>query len=91
LSKVIKVIDSYTYEIFLVHQIVILGSLSLLYLTTSKGVNILIILGITTVGAVVLKWLCNLAYDRLLPLLGRLPIVKRAKEDEMTSQEQASV
>lgn len=91
LSKVIKVIDSYTYEIFLVHQIVILGSLSLLYLTTSKGVNILIILGITTVGAVVLKWLCNLAYDRFLPLLGRLPIVKRAKEDEMTSQEQASV
>ncbi|MFA6693447.1 MAG: acyltransferase [Bacillota bacterium] len=86
LNKVLKVIDSYTYETYLTHQIVVLGPLSLLYLTASKPLNILIILAIVTASAIVLKWLCNLAYDRLLPLLGKLPLTKEKTEPEKATK-----
>lgn len=49
-----------SYEVYLVHHILILGPLSLLFLTPSKTINILLILIITFVLSYALNQLMNL-------------------------------
>lgn len=60
LPKCIQFVNNISYEVYLVHHILILGPLSLLFLTQSKTINILLILIITIVLSYALNQLMNL-------------------------------
>lgn len=55
IGKLLKLSDAYSFEVYLVHQLLILGSFSLLALTGYSFVNILIMLLGVCVLALVLK------------------------------------
>lgn len=48
--------DKYSYDIYLVHQFVILGPFSLMKFTNNIGLNIMLIIAIIAVGAVVVNF-----------------------------------
>lgn len=52
--NVLNFISEYSYEIFLVHQVIIIGPLSILFLTNSLIVNIVLIFIIVTIVAVII-------------------------------------
>lgn len=54
---ILKFSDKYSYEIYLVHQFVILGPMSLMRITSRKYFNIAVILAIILILAVILKTL----------------------------------
>lgn len=60
LPKCLQFVNNISYEVYLVHHILILGPLSLLFLTPSKTINILLILMITFVLSYALNQLMNL-------------------------------
>lgn len=60
LPKCLQFVNNISYEVYLVHHILILGPLSLLFLTPSKTINILLILMITFVLSYALNQLTNL-------------------------------
>lgn len=55
IEKICTCSDKYSYDIYLVHQFVILGPLSMMLLTPVRGINITVILVVTMVGAVVVN------------------------------------
>lgn len=57
--KCLQFVNNISYEVYLVHHILILGPLSLLFLTPSKTINIVLILIITFVLSYVLNQLMN--------------------------------
>lgn len=65
LKKFLDQCDHYSYEIYLVHQLVILGPFSLMALTPVLTVNIILILVVIAVLAIVLDLLSN-RVNRLL-------------------------
>lgn len=65
INKWVKVIDSYTYETYLTHQNFILGPLSLLYFTSSKTVNLLVISVLIVISTIVLKKITTMVYMKL--------------------------
>ena len=60
LPKCLRFVNNISYEVYLVHHILILGPLSLLFLTPSKTINIVLILIITFVLSFALNQLMNL-------------------------------
>ena len=60
LPKCLQFVNNISYEVYLVHHILILGPLSMLFLTPSKMINILLILMITFVLSFALNQLMNL-------------------------------
>lgn len=66
-ATAIRTLAFYSYEIYLTHQIFILGPFSLLNLTSLKIVNLLVIAVLVTVSTVFLKWLSELVLLRLTP------------------------
>lgn len=60
MPKCLRFLNNISYEVYLVHHILILGPLSLLFLTPSKTINILLILIITFVLSYALNQLMNL-------------------------------
>ena len=60
LPKCLLFVNNISYEVYLVHHILILGPLSLLFVTSSKTINILLILIITFVLSYALNQLMNL-------------------------------
>lgn len=60
IPKWLQCCNDISYEVYLVHHILILGPLSLLFLTPSKTINILLILIITFVLSFALNQLMNL-------------------------------
>lgn len=60
LLKCLQFVNNISYEVYLIHHILILGPLSLLFLTQSKTINILLILIITIVLSYALNQLMNL-------------------------------
>ena len=60
LPKCLQFVNNISYEVYLVHHILILGPLSLLFVTSSKTINILLILIITFVLSYALNQLMNL-------------------------------
>lgn len=61
LFRVSSLIDKYSYQIYLLHHPIILGPLSLMALTPFVGLNIIIILSLTTVSA----YFLNTIYNRI--------------------------
>lgn len=59
ISSIIKFLESIAYEIYLTHQVVILGPLSLLFLTKSLIINIVIILTITIIASIIINKIVN--------------------------------
>lgn len=55
LTRIICIIDKYSYEIYITHHIYILGIFSLLKITKYSTINILIILLLTMISAFILK------------------------------------
>lgn len=60
LPKCLQFVNNISYEVYLIHHILILGPLSLLFVTPSKTINILLILIITFVLSYALSQLMNL-------------------------------
>lgn len=58
--KCLQFVNNISYEVYLVHHILILGPLSLLFVTSSETINILLILIITFVLSYALNQLMNL-------------------------------
>lgn len=69
--RIAKMLDNYSYEIYLVHHPLILGPISLMQMTNNRVLNVIIILAITGVSAYVLKKTMALIYQYSLskPLL----------------------
>lgn len=65
LRKVLDWSDKYSYDIYIVHQIYIRGSLSFIGYTSSLTLDILIIVVLITFSAVILKYLSDLI-ERIL-------------------------
>ena len=59
ISSIIKFLESIAYEIYLTHQVVILGPLSLLFLTKSLIINIVIILTMTIIASIIINKIVN--------------------------------
>ena len=55
ITKILRQMDKYSYETYLVHQLIILGPLSMMKLTDSLPLNILLILLSSAVLAMLLK------------------------------------
>lgn len=53
-NVILKFSDKYSYYIYLVHQIFILNTFSLLWITSSLFINVIIILSVTIISALVL-------------------------------------
>ncbi len=66
-ATALRTLPNYSYEIYITHQIFILGPFSLLNLTYLKILNLLIIAVLITVSAVFLKWLSELILLKLTP------------------------
>lgn len=66
LCGIAKLLDKYSYEIYLVHHPLILGPLSLMQMTNNRALNIIIILAITGVCAYALKRIISLLYQHSL-------------------------
>ena len=60
LPKCLQFVNNISYEVYLIHHILILGPLSLLFVTSSKTINILLILIITFVLSYILSLILNL-------------------------------
>ena len=60
LPKCLQFVNNISYEVYLIHHILILGPLSLLFVTSSETINILLILIITFVLSYALNQLMNL-------------------------------
>lgn len=54
-NRILTFSDKYSYEIYLVHQIFILNSFSVLFLTKSLAINIILILLLSVLSAIILK------------------------------------
>ena len=65
LPKCLQFVNTISYEVYLIHHILILGPLSLLFVTSSKTINILVILIITVVLSYMLSLLMNLIRKRI--------------------------
>ena len=63
--KIIEVLDDYSYEMYLVHHPLILGSLSMMFITKYSILNIFMVLIITAVLSFLLKQLCRFLYSNL--------------------------
>lgn len=57
--RIIEVLDDYSYEAYLVHHPLILGSLSMMFITKYYVLNIVIVLLTTAVSSFLLKQLCG--------------------------------
>lgn len=57
--------DKLSYDVYLVHQIIILGPFSLMALTQSATINVLIILAIIVVSAVLVHWISSKIQSKL--------------------------
>lgn len=64
-SKLIDFSDKYSFEIYIVHQLYILGRFSLMNLTPIMPINILVILFMIVISSVILKYLTNIIIDWL--------------------------
>ena len=64
-----KYSDKYSYDIYLVHQFIILGPLSLMALTPMLPLNIIIILAIIIASAIVVNLISSLLRKRINKLL----------------------
>lgn len=65
LPKCLQFVNNISYEVYLIHHILILGPLSLLFVTSSKTINILVILIVTVVLSDMLSLLINLIKRRI--------------------------
>ncbi len=63
--KVVSFIDKYSFEIYLVHYMFIVGPVSLMKITSSWLINSLIVVLISFIGAVIIKNISNLIYRKL--------------------------
>ena len=63
LYKILRLSDKYSYEVYLVHQPLILGSFSLLKLTDIDAVNILLVILGIAILAIILKKIELKCYD----------------------------
>ena len=54
-NRILTFSDNYSYEIYLVHQIFILNSFSVLFLTKSLVINIILIFLLSILSAMILK------------------------------------
>jgi len=77
-NVILKLSDKYSYYIYLIHQIFILNSFSLLKLTNYLSINILIILLTTIVSAITLKYIS----DIVLKLVDKTTKFKLVKENK---------
>jgi len=75
---ILKLSDKYSYYIYLVHQIFILNSFSLLKVTNYLSINILIILAATIVSAIALKYISDISF-KLVDKTAKFKLVKRNK------------
>lgn len=65
ISWIIKKSDNYSYNIFLVHQFLILGPLSLMTITNNKIINLIIIyIAITTLG-IINYYISNIFFKKI--------------------------
>ena len=62
--SIARLLDNYSYEIYLVHHPLILGPLSLMQMTNNRAFNVVIILVITSVCAYALKKTVSLIYHQ---------------------------
>ena len=69
LYSIAKLLDNYSYEIYLMHHPFILGPLSLMQMTNNRALNVVVILAITGVSAYVLKKTMALIYQYSLSKL----------------------
>lgn len=58
--------DKYSYDIYIVHQVYILGSLSLIGYTSYLALDILLIVVLIIISAIVLKYLSNMVEKMLI-------------------------
>jgi peptidoglycan/LPS O-acetylase OafA/YrhL len=56
-QRVIKYIDTYSYELYLTHQLFILGHFSVLFITKSVTVNVILCILASMLSAITLKYL----------------------------------
>lgn len=54
-NKMVSVIDKYSYEIYIVHHLIILGPLSMLFFYESQVLNLLQVIALTCIQAAVLR------------------------------------
>ncbi len=57
--------DKYSYDIYLVHQFVILGPFSLMQFTEIIGINLMLILGIIVVSAIIVNFISDYIRSKL--------------------------
>ncbi len=65
IKKVSFVSDKYSYDVYLVHQFVILGPFSLMQITKITSINLTLILSIIAVSAVLVHFISNLIIKKL--------------------------
>lgn len=65
INKYIKLVDNYSYEIYITHQIFILGPFSLLYLTDKMIINIPLIIILILLSSLILNKVSNIVYKYL--------------------------
>jgi len=63
LYSIARLLDHYSYEIYLIHHPLILGPLSLMQMTNNRALNIVVILAITGASAYFLKKTMTLLYQ----------------------------
>lgn len=64
-SRILKFSDKYSYYIYLVHQLFILNSFSLLFYTKYLIINIFLIFALSILSAIILKPLCTLLIKQM--------------------------
>ena len=74
IAKILDLIDSYSFFIYLVHQIFILGGASLLFITKNSFINVTVILIASIISGYLLKLLTGLVFRLAEKLIKNLPI-----------------
>lgn len=65
LTKILKLSDKYSYDIYIVHQFFILGEYSILKFCNSKIIGIVIVVIITILSAVLLNYISKVVKEKL--------------------------
>lgn len=65
LTKIVHVIDDYSYEIYITHHIFILGTFSILKITPYVAFNVMIIIMLTSLSALILKKISNIEFKQI--------------------------
>ena len=71
-KKILKISDRYSYQVYLTHQIYILGAFSIYRVVNSKGLATILILFLIIISSFTLHVIGVFAQNKCFPLLRRV-------------------